>query len=182
MVNIRFMLGVRELYLKAEVKSGQESIGIGLNFVGLNDTDNDYIKGYIEEHSRPGVATEQSKVLIVDDNDATRRMNKSKLVLDGFAVMEARDGIEAIAKLQADLPDLVVLDLYMEKMDGYKVLGYIRGSETLKHLPVIVFSARGTPAEIDRAMAAGATGFMVKMNTSPVKLSERIKTLLKDRQ
>ncbi|MBI5025908.1 MAG: response regulator [Nitrospirae bacterium] len=123
--------------------------------------------------------SEKKKVLIVDDNDMTRRMNKSKLMLDGFTVLEAIDGVEAIKVLETEVPDVIVLDLYMEKMDGFKVLALLKGSPKWKDIPVIVFSARGTPVEIEKAMSAGADEFLVKMTTSPVKLSERVKGILK---
>ena len=123
--------------------------------------------------------SEKKKVLIVDDNDMTRRINKSKLMLDGFTVLEAIDGVEAIKILETKVPDVIVLDLHMEKMDGFKVLALLKGSPRWKDIPVIVFSARVTPLEIERAMSAGADEFLVKMTTSPAKLSERVKGILK---
>lgn len=182
-VGVRFRLGGRELITMSEIKSCDDSVGMGLKFTGLSDADRDYIRGYIEENyaNEPDPDIGQRKVLLIDDNNATRRIYRSKLVQDGYTVVEAQDGVEAIGRLQADCPDIVVLDLYMEKMDGYKVLEYIKGSAALKAIPVVIFSARGTQTEIDRGMLAGASGFLVKMKTSPVKLSESITSLLKSR-
>ena len=118
---------------------------------------------------------------MVDDNEANRRMNKSRLVLDGFTVAEAANGIEAISRLNESPPDIVVLDLYMDRMDGFKVLEYMKGDERFKAIPVIVLSARSAPAEKARVMSFGADVFLIKMTTSPMKLSEQVKAVLAKR-
>ena len=123
---------------------------------------------------------EKKKILIVDDNELVRRMNKSRLVLDGFSVIEAKDGVEAMKVMQAEQQmDLAIIDLYMENMDGFKLTAFIRQMPQHKDIPIIVFSGRSAPGEIDKAMGAGATLFLVKMTTTPIKLSESVKSLLK---
>ena len=79
------------------------------------------------------------------------------------------------ALLEKEVINLVVLDLYMDKMDGFKVLSIMRQKPKMINIPVLVFSARTNPEEIERAMNAGATEFLPKMITTPVKLSERVK-------
>ena len=115
----------------------------------------------------------------MDDTDAVRRMNKSRLTLDGFTVLEAKNGVEAVKVLQSEHFDLVVLDLFMEPMDGFKLTAFIRQMPQHSDVPIIVFSARSTPEVIEQAMNVGATLFLVKMTTSPIKLSENVKVLLK---
>jgi twitching motility two-component system response regulator PilG len=178
LVTLKFALGGRELEVKAQIKSCQMSIGMGLNFVGISDYELDYVRDYVDEHGQEAAGGGKKKVLLVDDNEAARRINKSKLMLEGLAVTEAKDGVEAIERMNAEMPDLVVMDLYMDKMDGYKLLSYMKSSESLKGVPVVVFSARGAPAEIQRAIAAGAKEFLVKSMTSPAKLTEHVKKLL----
>ncbi|MBI1811496.1 MAG: response regulator [Nitrospirae bacterium] len=109
---------------------------------------------------------------------SVRRMNKSKLILDGFTVLEARNGVEAIKILQAEHLDLAVFDLFMEPMDGFKLTALIRQMPQHKDIPVIVFSARSTPDVIEQAKNAGATIFLPKTITSPIKMSENVKKLL----
>ncbi|MBI5189683.1 MAG: response regulator [Nitrospirae bacterium] len=178
-VSLTFSLGQKEIAVRAKVKCCHESIGMGLSFVDLDVSDRYYIKGYMAERESRVPVTKRKRVLIVDDNECTRRMNKSKLMLDGLSVVEASDGIEAIGRLREAAPDAVILDLYMERMDGFKVLAYMKGLDDLKDIPVIVFSARGSVNEIERVMAAGAEGFLVKMVTSPVKLSEHVRKVLR---
>ncbi len=176
-VRVEFSFGGRDFSTAAKIRSCDGSIGMGLNFTELKYAEREYIRHYVEENYGKTYA-EQKKVLIVEDNAAIRKMYKTRLGLDGYRVEEAQDGLEAIGKMQAVRPDVVVLDLYMERMDGYKVLAHIRGSAALKNTPVIIFSARGTKNEIDRAMSAGASKFLPKTTTSPVRLSEDIKKLL----
>ena len=173
-LRVSFKLGSRELNLKVVVSNGQKSVGVGLTFVDLEESQRSAIRSFVEEHFTESVASRKKKILLVEDSDTNRRMNKSRLVQDGYFVIEACDGVEAIAKLDKCLPDLVVLDLYMEGMNGFKVLSFMKGNSVMKHIPVVVLSGRGLQSEIDRAMALGAEGFLVKMITSPAKLSEYV--------
>jgi CheY-like chemotaxis protein len=117
----------------------------------------------------------KKKVLIVDDNAVSIRLHKDKLILDGYSVLEARDGVEALAHLGKEAVDLIILEPYMEKLDGLKLLSIIRQKPEWWNTPVLVFSARNSSIEVERAINAGATEFLPKMTTSPAKLSERIK-------
>ncbi|HLB24869.1 MAG TPA: response regulator [Nitrospirota bacterium] len=181
-LRVKVTLLTRELNLVARVRSCQESVGMGLNFMELSYEARNLIRQYVAA-GREAAAPQKKKVLLVDDSEPNRRINKSKLVLEGYAVIEATDGIDAIAKLsQGAPPDLVVLDLYMEKMDGHKVLSYIKGNDAFKAVPVVVLSARGNQAEIDKAMSAGADGFLVKMMTSPAKLAECVGKFFPDKK
>ncbi len=172
-IRIGFRLGATDLDLMAQVMTCQEAIGMGLQFLNLTPFTRKTILDYI------AVSGEKTKttVLIVEDNEASRRMNKSKLILDGFRVVEAANGIEALKALQNSVPDLIVLDLYMEGMDGFKVLSFLRADEKYRNIPVMVLSARGDKSEIEKAMAMGANAFLVKMMTSPIKLSEAVKKM-----
>lgn len=177
-IKLRFNLGEKEMRVRARVKCCHESIGIGVSFVDLDVTDRYYIKGFLAERDGHAAASGRKRVLLVDDDECMRRMNKSKLLLDGMNVVEASNGIEAIGKLRESVPDMVVLDLYMEKMDGYKVLAYIKGSDDMRHIPVLVLSGRSNMKDMERVMESGADGYMVKMVTSPVKLSEQVRKML----
>ena len=98
---------------------------------------------------------------------------------DGFTAVEARNGTEALKKLQETKFDLVVLEIWTEGLDGFKILQLMKINPELRDIPVIVLSARSTPADLDKAMVLGAKDYLVKMVTSPVKLSEKVKSTLK---
>ena len=174
LVNLLVPLDEEDISVKARVQQTQEGVGMGLTFVGLGPMERACIRGFIDDSSAQSTKSKK-KVLIVDDNAVTRRMNRSKLVLDGFEVLEAADGVEAIAVLEGQTVHLVVLDLYMEKLDGYKVLSLMRQRPEWKDIPVLVFSARSSPDEVGKAINVGATEFLVKMTTTPSRLSERVK-------
>jgi len=167
------------LTLKAVVQHAQEGVGMGLKFIDIKPEQREDIVAFMEESASLKALPSKKKILLVDDTDTTRRMNKSKLVLEGYTVIEAKDGLEAIEAMNKESFDLIVLDLYMERMDGFKVLSLMRQNPQLENIPVVVLSARSGTADVDRAMAAGASTFLPKMMTSPAKLAEKIKEILK---
>ena len=171
-LSVSFKLGSLDFNLKVKVSNSQMSVGVGLTFIDLDDDQRCSIRSFVETYARDTLASRKRKVLLVEDTESIRRMYKSRLVCDGYFVVEATDGVAALAKLEQNLPDVVVLDLYMEGMNGFKVLSYMKGHPAMKGIPVIVLSARGLPDDLNRAMSLGAEGFLVKMVTSPAKLSQ----------
>jgi CheY-like chemotaxis protein len=120
----------------------------------------------------------QKRILLVDDNNQARAIARSKLQEGGFNVDEARDGAECIKLLQEIHPDLIILDLVMPIMDGYKVLQMLKTNTKTKDIPVIVMSGRGQPEEVDKALKLGASDFLVKMRTNPKILLEKVQKTL----
>ncbi len=181
-MTVSFALGEGRIRAKAIVRHCQEGVGVGLSFVSLDGEESASIRRFVDsvsEKTEKGAGDGRKRVLLVEDNPLSRKMNRSRLVLDGFTVFEAADGVEALNVLGAEEIDLVVLDLLIPKLDGYKVLSIIRENPMWKEIPVIVCSARTSPQEVQKAMAAGATEFLVKITTAPAKLSQRIKARLK---
>jgi CheY-like chemotaxis protein len=172
--------GDRRFTVKARVQHSQPGIGMGLQFIDLTEEQKAMIKALFAQVLSAPVRPkdEKLKILLIEDDDKTRMMNKSRLLSEGFAVIEARDGMEAMALLEGMTPDLIILDLYMEKMDGFKVLSILKIHPKWKDVPVIVFSARGTRDVIEKVISAGADEFLSKMVTTPVKLAETVKGVL----
>lgn len=163
--------------IKARVQHAQEGVGMGLMFINPDDKLKALIKEHISAVLDGSLEPEKKKVLLVDDTESARRMNKSRLILDGFEVVEAGDGLEAMGVLYGKTVDAVVLDLQMEKMDGFKVLASIQQTPRLQGLPVLVVSAKNLPEYVNKAMSLGATAFLPKITTSPMKLSEKLKEI-----
>ncbi|MCE5193883.1 MAG: response regulator [Nitrospiraceae bacterium] len=180
-VDAMIYVGSSSVNLKASVQHCQLGVGMGLEFVELTLEQQEKLRILMKELETKSSASDKKHVLIVDDNDMVRRMNKSRLVLDGYTVFEAKNGPEAIKVFQSEHIDLAIVDLYMEPIDGFKLTNFIRQMPEHTNTPVIVFSARSTPEVIDQAMGVGANLFLVKMTTSPVKLSESVKSLLKQK-
>ncbi len=121
----------------------------------------------------------KGKILLVDDTEFYQKMYKTKLLTEGYLVMTANNGLEAIKAIAAEKPDMILLDLMMPVMDGFKVLQSIKMNNLLKDIPVVVFSAKGNTDEISKAIAAGASDFLVKATSTPNKVVEKINQIMK---
>jgi CheY-like chemotaxis protein len=103
------------------------------------------------------VFEEPLNLLFVDHDPILREFALVKLASDRAYVAAAADGEEALVAVRRRLPDLVLLDLQMPKMDGFAVLKALRADAATQHLPVIVITARDDEKSIDRAFSEGAT-------------------------
>ena len=118
------------------------------------------------------------QVLLVEDSKAIQQMYRNKLMMEQYAVVTADNGMEAIRALSLSKPDIILLDLMMPIMDGYKVLQVVKTDQKLKDIPVLVFSAKGQSDEIERALSLGAAGYIVKSITKPNEVVEKIRATL----
>lgn len=118
------------------------------------------------------------KILLVEDSKVVQQMYRNKLILEQFAVQTADNGMEAIKMLSQEKPDIVLLDLMMPVMDGFKVLQVIKTDPKLSDIPVLVFSARGQTEEVEKALHLGASGYIVKATTKPNEVIENIRRVL----
>jgi CheY-like chemotaxis protein len=123
----------------------------------------------------------KKKVLLVEDTAQIRNVYKGRLMLDGYDVVAVESAMEAMSYLRDFTPDLVLLDLVMPIMDGFKLLKVIRETPRMAELPVIILSAKGATEEIEKAMAIGISGYLIKTTTSPVKLSQEVKNFFANR-
>ena len=103
------------------------------------------------------------KVLIADDENAILEITAKKVQEAGYDVVTARDGQEAWEKIQAEVPDVIVLDLCMPKKDGFEVLRDVRHSpSSAKWQPVIIVSAMGEIESVEKGFALEADHYLVK--------------------
>lgn len=116
-------------------------------------------------------------VLIVDDEPMARTLLRLMLVRSGYEVIEAEDGADALEKIQADPPDLVILDVMMPGMDGLKVCASIRKDLQLSELPVIMLSAKSDIIGIHEGLDVGANKYLTKP-VSPEELSRHVREVL----
>ena len=119
-----------------------------------------------------------NKILFVDDNKMFQSIYKGKLMSEGFQVTTADNGIEALKVLAEGKPYLILLDLNMPEMDGFKVLQAVKANPELSSVHVIVFSARGQSEEIEKAVNLGADGYLIKTTTTPNDVVKKIKEIL----
>ena len=103
-----------------------------------------------------------AKVLLVDDEDMLRKVMKDLLEREGYNVVEARDGVEALDQIDRHGPDIVVLDLNLPGLDGYGVLSHLRSRPATADIPVVVLTARGDEENEVRVFEHGADDFLSK--------------------
>jgi two-component system cell cycle response regulator DivK len=101
-------------------------------------------------------------ILVVDDYEDLRRTTHFALETLGYRVVEASNGEEAIEVAQAELPDLILMDLSMPRLDGFAAIHRIRRFLGLRDIPVIAFSAHSAEEVRDDALAAGCCEFVTK--------------------
>lgn len=117
----------------------------------------------------------KEKILVVDDEASIRRILETRLSMIGYIVVTAADGEEALAAYKKELPNLIVLDIMMPKLDGYGVCQEIRKDSDI---PIIMLTALGDVADRITGLELGADDYVVKP-FSPKELEARIKAILR---
>jgi DNA-binding response OmpR family regulator len=115
-------------------------------------------------------------VLVADDDDDILLLVTTRLKRDGFDVVAARDGFEALALAQEHRPAVAVLDVGMPGLDGLEVLAAIRETRALAHTRVLLLTAKAQESDVRRGYEAGADAY-VKKPFSPAELAERVRKL-----
>jgi two-component system cell cycle response regulator DivK len=103
-----------------------------------------------------------AKILVVEDNQDNREMVVKVLKFNGYEVIEAVDGEEGIEKAKTEAPALILLDIYLPKMDGYEVAKRLKGDTGLRDIPVIALTAHAMKGNREQALAAGCDGYISK--------------------
>ncbi len=104
----------------------------------------------------------KKRILLVDDEPNILTIVSARLVALGFEVLIARDGQEGLDLARKESPDAILLDLMLPKLDGYKVCRMLKFDKVYGHIPVIIFSAKGSEESKKMADQAGADAYMVK--------------------
>ena len=117
----------------------------------------------------------KEKILVVDDEASIRRILETRLSMIGYIVVTAADGEEALAAYKKELPNLIILDIMMPKLDGYGVCQEIRKDSDI---PIIMLTALGDVADRITGLELGADDYVVKP-FSPKELEARIKAILR---
>jgi CheY-like chemotaxis protein len=117
------------------------------------------------------------KVAVVEDNPDNRMLVQA-LLEDRFEISEYETGMEAVAGLPGNVPDLILLDISLPEMDGTEVLAWIRGQDRLKNLPVIALTAHAMAGDRDKFLAAGFNDYVTKPIMDEALLIEAIERCL----
>ncbi len=101
-------------------------------------------------------------ILVVDDSATVRKLISGKLEKCGHTVLSAVDGMDALEKINEAVPDLILLDINMPRMDGYQVCKLIRGNDVTKDVPIVMISGKDGFFDKVRGRMAGTTGYITK--------------------
>jgi two-component system chemotaxis sensor kinase CheA len=127
-------------------------------------------------------ANRRAQILVVDDSELTRDMLVPLLERLRYSVSEAVDGADALQVIARACPDLLLTDLDMPVMDGLTLIERVRGNQATAHLPVVVFSTRGSAEDEHRALQAGANVYLVKSAFRAEELDRVVRRQLEERE
>jgi DNA-binding response OmpR family regulator len=103
-----------------------------------------------------------SKILVVDDEQDVLDVLRLVLAKSGYEVLTATSGMEGLTQAESQLPDLIVLDIMMQQMDGWEVLKLLKLDERTSSIPVVILSARVEPKDMIRGLQEGAIDYVTK--------------------
>jgi CheY-like chemotaxis protein len=104
----------------------------------------------------------KKRILLVDDSKTSLFMEHMILKRGPYEVVTAGDGAEAVEKATALLPDLIVMDVVMPRMDGFQALRRLREQESTRHVPVILVTTRGEQQNVDNGYDSGCNDYVTK--------------------
>lgn len=104
----------------------------------------------------------EKTVLIIEDEEDAAELFAEMMRVSGFRVLKTSSSAPALTLMTSDKPDIVILDIMMPEISGLDVLREMRRDPNLNHIPVVVVSAKGTPADIKNGMEAGASTYLTK--------------------
>jgi chemosensory pili system protein ChpA (sensor histidine kinase/response regulator) len=119
-------------------------------------------------------------VMIVDDSITVRKVTQRLLERHKFDTLTAKDGVDALTILLEQIPDIMLLDIEMPRMDGFELATAIRNDERLKHIPIIMITSRTGEKHRDRAMNIGVNMYLGKPFQEQ-ELLDNIQSLLNNR-
>jgi len=182
-VGIPTQPGNFDLKVQAKVKHNHRGIGMGLQFVALDAKQSEQLKKLITELSKTAAKDLEDRrtILLVGGTDTARNIIKSKLVLDGFYVLQASTFEEVFKIFKEDLPDAMVLDWQEATFNSKGLLARIKEDPQNDAIIRVVLSALTDSYIQKEILEAGAHRYMAKMDTTPAKLSQVLKQLIDER-
>ncbi|KKU73989.1 MAG: Two-component response regulator [Parcubacteria group bacterium GW2011_GWA2_47_26] len=120
----------------------------------------------------------KTRILLVEDDTFLAGIYAHKFEAEGFEVLLATDG-EAGAKVAAkELPNIILLDILLPKMDGFEVLEKVKGDAKTKNIPVILLTNLGQKEDVDKGLKLGASDYLIKAHFMPQETVEKVKKVL----
>ncbi|PLX27373.1 response regulator [Candidatus Parcubacteria bacterium] len=121
---------------------------------------------------------EKIKIALIEDDPYLSSMYATKFELEGYEVVTASDGEKGLALIQSKIPNLILLDVMMPKMNGFDVLERIKKDDKTKDIPVILLTNLNQSDEVERGMRMGAVDYLIKAHFLPSEVVEKVKMAL----
>ncbi len=121
-----------------------------------------------------------AKILIVEDDDEIIMLLSNRLTASGYSVLTAYDGIDGLNKARGEIPDLIILDISLPKMNGYELCRLLKFDEKYKKIPILILTAKGQQTDKEIGREVNADDYVTKPFDAGV-LMEKIKALLKNK-
>lgn len=115
------------------------------------------------------------KILFVEDDEFSVSFYGNELKNAGFELVTASDGMDALAKIKSEKPDLILLDLILPHKNGFEVLEELKGK---KSMPIVILSNLSQDSDIEKAKALGAVDYFIKSDLLPSALVEKLKVYI----
>jgi CheY-like chemotaxis protein len=116
-------------------------------------------------------------ILIVDDDPVIQKLLSVNFEMEGYLVLTANDGVEGLEKAQSELPDLVLVDVMMPRMDGLEAAHRLKSDPATKHIPVVLLSAKAQSTDVHGGLEAGADDYVTKP-FDPLELLDKVAALI----
>ncbi|MFA5076467.1 MAG: response regulator [Patescibacteria group bacterium] len=120
-------------------------------------------------------------ILLVEDDNFLSEMYRTKFEIEGFNVVTADDGEKGLRLSKEKMPNIILLDILLPKMDGFEVLEKVKADPKTKSIPVIMLTNLGQKDDVKKGFERGAEGYLIKAHFMPSEVVDKIKTVLRDK-
>lgn len=122
------------------------------------------------------------KILIIEDDLILLNLLKERITKAGYGIIAEKNGSSGLKRAEAEIPDLILLDIILPEMDGFTVLQKLKENESTKSIPVIIISNSGEPVEIEKAKKLEIADYLIKTEFEPDEVLLKIKKILGDEE
>jgi DNA-binding response OmpR family regulator len=128
--------------------------------------------------SKPAAHSKRRTILLVEDDTFLAGMYVTKLELEGYRVVLASDGEQAVNLAKKEIPDLMLLDIILPKKSGFEVLKEVKAHLETKQIPVILLTNLGQKEDVQRGLKLGAADYLIKAHFMPSEVVSKVKRLV----
>ncbi|MBU0647196.1 MAG: response regulator [Patescibacteria group bacterium] len=122
------------------------------------------------------------KILIVEDEEVLLDVYKIKFSQTDYQIITAMDGLAGLELARKELPDLILLDLILPKMDGYQVINELKKDKKTKKIKIYILSNLVQNKEIEKGFQNGVDGFLIKANLTPTQLLNKVNQIFTEEE